>query len=104
LYLYILQDEGDSLLKGTSNKSSFLQPNLASLSISPRAVKAAHELAVKHIAWNLYATKSQGLVMHSTRDLTLYIYVEAGFTRMWHKDHVHLRNNVLSCTGFVVLG
>jgi hypothetical protein len=30
------------------------------------------------------------------------MYVDSNFAGMWHKEHSHLRNNVLSRTGYVI--
>jgi hypothetical protein len=72
----------------------------AHFSSSPRAI---HELAVKRIIHYLFATKTKGLTLHLTTDLTLDMYLDSDFAGMWHKEHAHLRDNVLSRTGYVIL-
>lgn len=67
--------------------------------ISPRVI---HELAVKGIFRYLHATKSKGIIMHLSTNLALDMYVDSDFAGMWHKEHTHLPDNVLSHTGHVI--
>jgi len=64
--------------------------------------KALHELVVKRIIRYLQATQQQGIIMKPSTNLTLNMYVDSNFAGMWHKEHSHLRNNVLSRTGYVI--
>lgn len=65
--------------------------------------KALHELAVKRIIRYLYATKDKGITFRPSNDFSLNMYVDADFAGMWHKEHAHLRDSVLSRSGFVIL-
>ncbi len=51
----------------------------------------------------LYATQDQDLLLKLTNDFSLNMYVDADFDGMWHKEHSHLRDCVLSRTGYVIL-
>ena len=64
--------------------------------------KALHELAVKHIARYLLATRTKGLILRPNKSFTLNMFVDANFTGHWHKEFSHLHDSVLSCTGYVV--
>jgi len=66
------------------------------------APKALHELAVKRIVRYLLATKTQGLLLRPNRSFTLDMFVDADFAGRWHKEFSHLRESVLSRTGYVV--
>jgi hypothetical protein len=66
------------------------------------APKALHELAVKRIIRYLLATKSKGLSLRPTTTMTLDMFVDADFAGRWHKEFSHLRDNVLSRTGYVI--
>lgn len=58
--------------------------------------KALHALVVKRIIRYLQATQQQGIIMKPSTNLTLDMYVDSNFSGMWHKEHSHLRNNVMS--------
>jgi hypothetical protein len=64
--------------------------------------KAIHDLAIKRIARYLLATRDKGLSLRPTRSFTLDMYVDADFAGRWHKEFSHLRDSVLSRTGYVV--
>ncbi len=64
---------------------------------------ALHELAVKRIARYLLATKDKGFLLRPTNHFSLDMYVDADFAGRWHKEYSHLRDNVLSRTGYVVM-
>jgi len=64
--------------------------------------KAIHELAVKRIAHYLLQTKSQGLILHPSTDLSLNMFVDADFAGHWHREYSELRESVLSRTGYVI--
>jgi hypothetical protein len=66
---------------------------------NPRAI---HELAVKRIARYLLATKDKGLILHPNNSLSLDMFVDADFAGRWHKEYSHLRESILSRTGFIV--
>jgi hypothetical protein len=66
------------------------------------APKAIHELAVKRIARYLLATRDKGLLLRPTTSFTLDMYVDADFAGRWHWEFSHLRNSVLSRTGYVL--
>jgi hypothetical protein len=40
--------------------------------------------------------------MHPSTKLSLDMYVDSDFAGMWHCKHTHLRDNVLSRTGYIV--
>jgi len=40
--------------------------------------------------------------MHPSTNLSLDMYVDSDFAGMWHREHTHLRDNVLSRTGYVI--
>lgn len=67
------------------------------------APNALHKLAVKRIVRYLSATSGKGITLCPTTNLTLEMYVDSDFTGMWHKEHSHLRHNILSRTGYVIL-
>jgi hypothetical protein len=64
--------------------------------------KALHELAVKRIVRYLLATRTFGLSLRPSRSFALDMYVDADFAGRWHKEFSHLRDSVLSRTGYVV--
>jgi hypothetical protein len=64
--------------------------------------KALHELAVKRIARYLLATKDYGLCLRPSQSFSLDMFVDADFAGRWHKEFSHLRDSVLSRTGYVV--
>jgi hypothetical protein len=74
--------------------------NCARFSVSPTYL---HEQAVKRIGRYLFATKDRGLIYKPASTETLDMYVDADFAGTWHKEFSHLRDSVLSRTGFVIL-
>jgi hypothetical protein len=72
----------------------------ARFSCAPRAL---HELAIKRIIRYLSTTATKGLTMQPSTHLMLDMYVDSDFAGMWHKEHSHHRDNVLSCTGYIIL-
>jgi hypothetical protein len=66
------------------------------------APRALHELAVKRIVRYLLATRHQGMNLRPTTSFALDMFVDADFAGRWHKDFSHLRDSVLSRTGYVV--
>ena len=61
-----------------------------------------HEQAVKRIVRYLILTKDKGMILSPKNDFSLDIYVDADFTGTWHKEYAHLRDSVLSRTGFII--
>lgn len=66
------------------------------------APKAIHELALKRIARYLLGTRHQGLTLKPQPSFALDMYVDADFAGRWHREYSHLRDSVLSRTGFVI--
>jgi hypothetical protein len=66
------------------------------------APQALHKLAVKRIACYLLATRDKGLLLTPTTTFALDTYVDADFAGRWHREFSHLRDNVLSRTGYVI--
>jgi hypothetical protein len=66
-------------------------------------LKALHELAVKRIVRYLLATRGKGLLLHPNKSFALDMYVDADFAGRWHKEFSHLRDSVLSRTGYVII-
>ena len=64
--------------------------------------KAIHEVAVKHIGRYLHHTRTKGLILRPKPDKTLNAYVDADFAGRWHQNYAHLRDSVLSRTGYVL--
>jgi hypothetical protein len=64
--------------------------------------KTLHELAVKRIVNYMLATRTFGLSLRPSRSFALDMYVDADFAGRWHKEFSHLRDSVLSRTGYVV--
>jgi hypothetical protein len=62
-----------------------------------------HEQAIKRIGCYLSTTRTQGLIYRPTPSGNLDMYVDADFAGTWHKEYSHLRDCVLSRTGFVIL-
>ncbi len=73
--------------------------NCARYSVAPTYL---HEQAVKRIGRYLFATQDKGLIYNPQRTDTLDMYVDADFAGTWHKEFSHLRDCVLSRTGFVI--
>jgi len=67
-----------------------------------KAPRALHELVVKRFGRYLLATKDKGMILRPNCSFNLDMYVDADFAGRWHKEYSHLRNSVLSRTGFVV--
>jgi hypothetical protein len=65
----------------------------------PRAI---HELAVTRIARYLLATKNKGMILKPSSAFALDMFVDADFSGRWHKEYSHLRDSVLSRTGYIV--
>ena len=61
-----------------------------------------HETAVKRIGRYLLLTRDKGLILSPQADYRLNMYVDADFAGAWHKEFAHLRESVLSRTGFLV--
>jgi len=64
--------------------------------------KAIHKLAVKRIARYLLKTRTQGMILRPTTDLSLNMFVDADFAGPWHKEYSDLRDSVLFRTGYVI--
>jgi len=62
-----------------------------------------HEQAIKRIGRYLFATRTRGLIYRPATTGNLDMYVDADFAGAWHKEFSHLRDCVLSRTGFVIL-
>jgi len=62
-----------------------------------------HEQAIKRIGRYLSTTKTKGLIYRPIPAGNLDMYVDADFAGAWHKEYSHLRDCVLSRTGFVIL-
>jgi hypothetical protein len=62
-----------------------------------------HEQAIKRIGRYLYTTSTRGLIYRPTPDGNLDMFVDADFAGTWHKEFSHLRDCVMSRTGFVIL-
>jgi len=74
--------------------------NCARFAIAPTYL---HEQAVKRISRYLFATQQSGLIYRPSTTGTLDMYVDADFAGTWHKEFSHLRDSVLSRTGFLIL-
>jgi hypothetical protein len=74
--------------------------NCARYSTSPTSL---HEQAVKRIGRYLSTTSSYGLIYRPNSTSGLDMYVDADFAGAWHREFSHLRECVLSRTGFVIL-
>ena len=61
-----------------------------------------HEQAVKRIVRYLILTKDKGMILTPQKDFSLNMYVDADFAGTWHKEYSHLRDSVLSRTGFII--
>jgi len=66
------------------------------------APRALHELAIKLIVRYLLATRDKGMVLTPNMNFNLDMLVDANFAGRWHKEVSHLRDSVLSRTGYVV--
>jgi hypothetical protein len=66
------------------------------------APRALHEIAVKRIVRYLLATRDKGMLLTPNMTFNLDMFVDADFAGRWHKEFSHLRDSVLSRTGYVV--
>jgi len=57
---------------------------------------------VKDIARYLWYTRDKGLILKPNGKYTIDAYCDSDFAGLWHKDHAHLRESVLSRTGYVI--
>ena len=64
--------------------------------------KCLHEKAVKDIAQYLWLTRANGLILKPNGNFHLDAYSDSDFAGLWHKDHAHLHESVLSQTGYVI--
>ena len=64
--------------------------------------KCLHEKAIKDIVRYLWSTKDKGLILKPSGTLRLDAYCDSDFAGLWHKDNAHLRESVLSRTGYVI--
>ena len=65
--------------------------------------KKSHEIAVKHICRYLWLTKDKGLICRPNGDGELNAYCDSDFAGRWHQSTTHLRESVLSRTGYVLM-
>ena len=65
--------------------------------------KKSHEIAVKHICRYLWLTQNKGLVCRPNGDGELNAYCDSDFAGRWHESTTHLRESVLSRTGYVLM-
>ena len=65
--------------------------------------KRSQKEAVKHICRYLWLTREQGMICTPTPDGELNAYVDADFAGRWHQSTSHMRESVLSRTGYVIL-
>mmetsp|Transcript_20491 Transcript_20491/g.29245 ORF Transcript_20491/g.29245 Transcript_20491/m.29245 type:complete len:426 (+) Transcript_20491:2855-4132(+) len=61
-----------------------------------------HEQAVKRIVRYLILTRDKGMILTPKNTFSLDMYVDADFAGTWHKEYSHLRDSVLSRTGFII--
>jgi hypothetical protein len=47
-------------------------------------------------------TKDMGLMLHPKMNLSLNMHADTDFVGRWHKEYSDLRNNILSCTGYII--
>ena len=78
---------------------AFAVHQCARFSTNPRA---SHERAVKQIGRYLLGTRDKGLIIRPEYTGELNAHCDSDFAGMWHKKHTHLRENVLSRTGYVI--
>jgi len=48
------------------------------------------------------ATRDKGMILRPNKSFALDMFVDADFAGRWHKEYSHLRDSVLSRTGYVV--
>jgi hypothetical protein len=73
--------------------------NCARFSNNPTSL---HEQAIKRIGRYLSGTRTKGLLYTPVTNARLNMFVDADFAGTWHKEFAHLRECVLSRTGFVI--
>ena len=61
-----------------------------------------HETAIKRLCRYLLLTREKGMILNPVGDFCLNMYVDADFAGTWHQEFAHLRDSVLSRTGFVI--
>jgi len=64
--------------------------------------KCLHEKAVKDIAQYLWLTRANSLILKPNGNFHLGTYSDSDFASLWHKDHAHLCESVLSQTGYII--
>jgi len=74
--------------------------NCARFSTKPTQL---HEQAVKRLGPYLAHTKDKGLIYNPDSSCALDMFVDADFSGTWHKEFSHLRDCVLSRTGYVII-
>jgi len=62
-----------------------------------------HKKAVKHIGRYLHLTRHQGIILQPQADHALNAYIDTDFASRWHQAYAHLRDNSLSCTGYILV-
>jgi hypothetical protein len=65
--------------------------------------KHSHELALRHIERYLKNTSSRGMVINSTRELTIDAYPDADFSGMYGHEKPTDPACAKSCSGFVIV-
>ena len=65
--------------------------------------KCVHELALKQIGCYLKGTRDHGMIIKPIADLTLELYVDADFARLWNAKNSEEPISVKSCTGFIIM-
>ena len=65
--------------------------------------KQSHEEAVKYICRYLWLTRDKGMICTPTPDGELNAYADADFAGRWHQSTTHMRESVLSRTGYVIM-
>ncbi len=74
--------------------------NCACFSNSPTQL---HEQAVKRIGCYLAHTKTKGVTYQPDKSETLNMCIDADFAGTWHKEFSHLRDSILSWSGYVII-
>ena len=64
--------------------------SMAVPSMRPLLLQPQHKLAVKCIAYYLLKTRTQGMVLRPTTNLSLFMIVDADFAGRWHKEYSDL--------------
>ncbi len=65
--------------------------------------KLSHERAIKRIAQYLLGTKDKGIICRSDSSRGLKCFADADFAGGWERGDSDNPENVMSCTGYVVL-